>query len=131
MASLTQLKNGAILIADDSEAIRVLIKEAIATSGMKGKIFEADNGVDAVKLFKEFRPELVILDIFMPKADGLQALKAMLVLDKKVKIIITSSTDNQKLVSDGIKLGARGALLKPFDKQFVLHTIGNVLNQKW
>ncbi len=131
MASLTQSKNGSILIADDSEAIRVIIKEAIATSGIKRKIFEADNGVDAVKLFKEFKPELVILDIFMPKADGLQALKAMLALDKKVKIIITSSTDNHKLIRDGIKLGAREALFKPFDKQIALHTINSVLNQLW
>ena len=131
MASLTKSKNGAILIADDSEAIRVIIKEAIAASGIKRNVFEADNGIDAVKLFKEYKPELVILDIFMPKADGLQALKAMLSLDKKIKIIITSSMDNQKLVRDGIKLGAREVLLKPFDKKLALHTISTVLNQPW
>lgn len=131
MASLTQTRTGPILIADDSEAIRVIIKDAIATSGMKRKIFEADNGFDAVKLFREFKPELVVLDIFMPKADGLQVLKAILAHDNKVKVIITSSRDNQKLIRDGIKLGARESLLKPFDKQIALQTISSVLNQKW
>lgn len=124
-------KSNTILIADDSEAIRLMLKESLGISSLKKKIVETDNGIDAVKLFKEHRPELVILDIFMPKADGLQVLGALLKIDSKAKIIITSSTDNKKLVNQAIKIGARASLLKPFDKQFALHMITTVLNQTW
>lgn len=124
-------KSNTILIADDSEAIRLMLKESLGISSLKKKIIEASNGIDAVKLFKEHNPELVILDIFMPKADGLQVLGALLKIERNAKIIITSSTDNKKLVNQAIKMGARASLLKPFDKQFALHMITTVLNQTY
>lgn len=131
MASITQSKNGAILIVDDSESVRFLIKDAIASSVINRKILEADNGIDAVKLFKEAKPELVILDIFMPRADGIQVLKGLLLLDKTTKVIVTSSIDNEKFVQDAVKIGARAKLIKPFDKIMALNVITKVLNQPW
>jgi YesN/AraC family two-component response regulator len=79
----TKPRSNVLLIADDSEAIRLLLKEIVASGNIKKKIIEADNGVDAVKLYRQYAPDLIILDIFMPQADGLQVLRALNKLDRQ------------------------------------------------
>jgi CheY-like chemotaxis protein len=79
----TKPRSNVLLIADDSEAIRLLLKEIVASGNIKKKIIEADNWVDAVKLYRQYAPDLIILDIFMPQADGLQVLRALNKLDRQ------------------------------------------------
>jgi len=131
MSLATKTKSNVLLIADDSEAIRILLKEAIVLGNIKKKIVEADNGIDAVKLFQQYKPELIILDIFMPKADGLQVLHALNKLNSQVKIIITSASKNMKFIQQAKGYRISGILLKPFTKQNALQVIAQVMNQPW
>lgn len=130
LALISGTKSGSILVADDSEAIRLLLKETISSSNLKKKILEASNGIDAVKLFQQYRPDLVILDIMMPRADGLQVLKALFKLDRNIKILIMSSNENKDFITQAMRCGVSGFLLKPFDRHYVLQTITQILNRK-
>jgi two-component system response regulator YesN len=127
----TKAKSDVLLIADDSEAIRILLKEAITLGSIKKKVVEADNGVDAIKLFQQYKPDLIILDIFMPKADGLQVLHALNKLNRQAKIIITSASENMKYIQQAKGYRISGILLKPFTKQNALQIISQVMNQPW
>lgn len=120
-----------ILIVDDSDAIRISIKEILDTSSYSCKYLECDNGYDAVKLFRDESPDIVFLDIYMPKADGIQTLKAMLSLKKKSKIIMITAAANAKIVHGAIKLGARDYVLKPFDRIALNNAMTKVMNQPW
>jgi YesN/AraC family two-component response regulator len=131
MSLKTKTKSNVLLIADDSEAIRILLKEAIVLGNIKKKIVEADNGVDAVKLFQQYKPDLIILDIFMPKADGLQVLYALNKLNRQANIIITSASENMKFIQQAKGYRISGILLKPFTKQNALQIITQVMNQPW
>ena len=62
-----------ILIVDDSIFMRVILAEMIKKEGLISKIYEAEDGVEAVRLYKKFRPDLVTMDLDMPKANGMQA----------------------------------------------------------
>ncbi|MBI5378036.1 MAG: response regulator [Thaumarchaeota archaeon] len=126
----TKTKSGVLLIADDSKAIRMLLKETITLGNIKKKIIEADNGVDAVKLFQQYKPDLTILDIFMPRADGLQAIQALNKINRQAKIIITTASENTKFAEQS-KGHHRlsGVLLKPFTKQYALQIITQAMNQ--
>ncbi|TBR22368.1 MAG: response regulator [Candidatus Nitrosotenuis sp.] len=78
------------------------MRSSVSTN-IKKKIIEADNRVDAVKLFQQYKPDLTILDIFMPRADGLQALQALNKINIHAKIIITTASENMKFAEQSKK----------------------------
>ena len=124
-------KSVKILIVDDSEAIRISIKETLDSTHYSCKYLEADNGYDAVKLFRDESPDIVFLDIYMPRVDGIQSLRAMLSLNKKAKVIMITAAANAKIVHEGIRLGARDYILKPFDRIALNNVMTKVMNQPW
>lgn len=131
MSLETRAKSDVLLVADDSESIRLLLKEAVSFGNIKKQVVEADNGIDAVKLYQKYKPDLIILDIFMPKADGLQVLKALNKMDLHAKIIITSASENTQLIEQSKDYRISGVLLKPFTKQYAVQVINQVLSQPW
>lgn len=103
------------LIVDDSHFTRKAIRNIIETNRLATKIYEAGDGVEAVIKYKEHRPTLVTMDVLMPKADGIQALRAIKKLDSNAKVIMISSTGKSFIVQDAMKAGAIDYILKPFD----------------
>ncbi len=103
------------LIVDDSHFTRKAIRNIVETNRLATKIYEAGDGVEAVIKYKEHRPTLVTMDVLMPKADGIQALRAIKRLDPNAKVIMVSSTGKSFIVQDAMKAGAIDYILKPFD----------------
>jgi len=104
-----------IMIVDDSPFTRRAIRTIVEQNHLSKKIIEASDGVDAVLKYKEFHPTLVTMDILMPKADGIQALRAIKKLDPEAKVIMVSSTGKVHIVQDAMRAGAIDYILKPFD----------------
>jgi two-component system chemotaxis response regulator CheY len=103
------------LIVDDSHFTRRAIRNIIESNKLSSKIFEAGDGVEAVIKYKEHHPTLVTMDVLMPKADGVQALRAIRKLDPDAKVVMISSTGKSHIVQDSMKAGAIDYILKPFD----------------
>lgn len=96
-----------ILIVDDSHFTRRAIRNIIESNRLSSKIIEAGDGIEAVMKYKENRPTLVTMDVLMPKADGIQALRAIKKLDPNAKVIMISSTGKSHIVQDAMKAGAK------------------------
>jgi len=111
-----------IMIADDSDAIRLVLKD-ILMIGHHEFVAEATNGMEAVEKFNETKPDLLLLDMAMPKKDGLTALKEILATNPNAKIIMITASDNINTMTDAISSGALAYLLKPFNFEDVLKTI--------
>lgn len=105
-----------ILIVDDSHFSRRAIRTIIELNRISNRIIEAGDGVEAVVKYKEHRPNLVTMDVLMPKADGIQALRAIKKLDPGAKVIMISSTGKSHIVQDAIRAGALDYILKPFEQ---------------
>lgn len=114
-----------ILIADDAAFMRTVLKDIIKKNGIAEEIFEADDGVDAVKKFQEYKPSLITMDVTMPRADGVQALRAIMKLDPNAKVVMVSAMEQQAIVDQALKLGACDYITKPFEKS----NVGTVLNK--
>jgi len=114
-----------VLIADDSDAIRLVLKD-ILVIGKHELVGEATTGEEAVQLFIKTKPEMILLDMAMPKKDGLSALKEILSIEPKARIIMITASDNQKTMRECISAGAHAYILKPFDFQNVLKTISDI-----
>ncbi len=115
-----------ILLADDLSFIKMVEKEALEKGGHI-VIGEAEDGVDAVEKYKQLKPDVVLMDITMPRMDGLGAIKAILKIDPNARIIVCSALGQQKLIVDAIKNGAKDFVVKPFDNKRLLLSVQKVL----
>lgn len=116
-----------ILIVDDASFMRVVLKDLITSSGIASQIMEAGDGLAAVEAYKKFRPDLVTMDVNMPKADGIQALKAIIQLDPRARVIMVTSVEQKHIVQDAMRAGAKDYVVKPFDRSNVAMVLNKVM----
>ena len=102
------------LLCDDSRALRMLAARQLEDCGFD-VVGEADNGEDAVAQFLKLQPDVVLLDLVMPKRDGKQALREILAHDSQARVVILSSLGAQADIEECLRLGARSYLQKPID----------------
>ena len=116
-----------VLIADDLKFIKLVLRELIEKAGFR-VVGEASNGQEAVELYQNKRPDVVLMDITMPKMDGLTALKQILKLDPGAKVIMCSALGQQTLIVQALQLGAKDFIVKPFREERVVAAIKNILD---
>jgi two-component system chemotaxis response regulator CheY len=119
-----------ILVVDDASFMRTVLKDIIKSNGLATEIIEAGDGVDGVKAYQINKPHLVTMDVNMPRADGIQALRAIMKIDPTAKVVMVTSVEQKQIVQDAMKLGARDYIVKPFDKTTVGLVLNKVLRQK-
>jgi two-component system chemotaxis response regulator CheY len=116
-----------ILIVDDAGFMRRMLINIISQGGFE-VVGEADNGLTAVEMYKQLKPDAVTMDITMPQMDGLNALKEILAFDSNAKVIMCSAMGQQFMVVEAIKLGAVDFIEKPFQTDQVVKAINKALN---
>lgn len=116
-----------IMIVDDLAFIKLLLKDLIEKAGFR-VIGEASDGEEAIEMYQEKKPDLVLLDITMPKMDGITALKKILALDPGAKVIMCSALGQQRLIVQAIQLGAKDFIVKPFRPERVISSIKKALD---
>lgn len=114
-----------VLIADDSEFMRNLLREILETD--YEVVAEAENGVEAVKLYDETNPDLVMMDIVMPIRSGIEATNEITDTDPNARVIMCTSVGQEEKMKAAIKAGAQGYITKPFQKPNVLEAINDVV----
>lgn len=116
------------VVIDDAAFIRELIKN-ILSPNLAVFAGEAANGLEALQVVAETLPDLVFLDMVMPKMNGLEAAAELKRLYPDLKIIGCSTLDNQNLISKALNNGFDAYVLKPFTKQQILFEIENLFPQ--
>jgi two-component system chemotaxis response regulator CheY len=114
-----------VLIADDSEFMRNLLREILDESFEI--VAEAENGVEAVKLYDEHQPDLVMMDIVMPIRNGIEATGEITDDNPDASVIMCTSVGQEEKMKAAIKAGAQGYITKPFQKPNVLDAIDDVV----
>jgi two-component system cell cycle response regulator len=119
-----------VVIADDSPVVRAVVRDGLEAEGYL--VHEADDGVAAVAMCRELRPDAVLLDIEMPGLDGrevLDQLKRDPDLREIPVVFLTGRTGTDDLV-DGLRAGAHDYLKKPFESPELLARIGSAVRNK-
>ncbi|KFM18561.1 Protein CcdB [Marine Group I thaumarchaeote SCGC AAA799-P11] len=114
-----------IMIADDSDAIRLVLKD-ILSIGEHEVVVEATDGAEAVDFYKQHNPEILLLDLAMPKKDGLDVVKDVIAYDSNAKIVLITASDDQKIINECLQSGATSYVSKPFDFNSVLKAINDI-----
>ncbi len=117
-----------ILIVDDSLVIRNEMRSIIEQLGHNAIL--AENGKKAISLYGSEKPDLVTMDMAMPVVDGLTALKNIISMDSKAKVIMSTSNSFKGKVIESIKAGALGYMLKPITMDKMKDTMSKVFNEE-
>jgi len=115
-----------LLIVDDAAFMRLSIRTMLMKHEIE-IIGEAENGAIAVTMYKEFRPDVVTMDITMPEMSGIEALKAIKAFDPQAKVIMVSSMGQEGMVKEAIISGAKNFIIKPFKEESLYQAICQVL----
>lgn len=116
-----------VMIADDSGFMRQNLKMILVNAGYE-VIGEACDGLDAVEKFEQLKPDLVTMDITMPKMDGIQALKIIKQLNNAVKVVVCSSMGQSYHIEEAMSHGADDFIVKPFTPHTVKAIVQKLLS---
>ena len=116
-----------VMIVDDLAFIKIVLRDILEKSGFR-VVGEASNGDEAIRVYLDKRPDVVLMDITMPGMDGLTALKKIRELDPKARIIICSALGQQRLIVQAIQLGAKDFIVKPFQPQRIVSALKKALD---
>jgi len=123
------LKDIRILIVDDEVFFRKVLRDVLEKIGFT-VVGEAGDGSEAVEKYRTLRPHVVIMDIYMPDKNGIDATKEMVALDKNARVLIASASDFDSDTEAALAAGAKAILMKPFVPREVYDTIKRVLTGK-
>ncbi len=115
-----------ILIADDAAFMRMRCSKLLVENGHE--VIEATNGAEALEMYKENKPDAVLLDITMPKMDGIVALKEILRFDSTARVAMVTAVGQQSMVMTAIKAGARDFVTKPFEGSRVIEAVQKLIS---
>ena len=114
-----------VLIVDDATFMRISLRNILEKNDFE-VIGEGSDGVEAVSKYIELRPDIVTLDITMPEKNGIEALKEIINIDPKANVVIISALGQETFVTEAVKLGAKGFLVKPFKEDFIIRTLSKL-----
>lgn len=120
------MPNIKILIVDDSPQIRKSLRSILERNNYE-VVGEADSGTEAIKQYNLLSPDIIMLDIIMPRLGGIETLRMLHSINKDIKIIMVSALDSVDRVKECLKAGARHYILKPFEEEKIVDIIKKVL----
>ena len=118
-----------ILLAEDEPALGQIVKESLETRNFE--VIYCENGEEALKKYETEAPQLLVLDVMMPRKDGFTIAKEVRAVDKRIPIIFLTAKSQTKDVVEGFKLGANDYLKKPFSMEELIVRIHALLDRSW
>ncbi|MDQ0227151.1 response regulator transcription factor [Metabacillus niabensis] len=112
-----------IVIIDDHQLFREGVKRILDFEPSFEVVAEGDDGEEALEIVETHKPDVVIMDINMPKVNGVEATKQLIEANPEAKVIILSIHDDENYVTHALKTGARGYLLKEMDADTLIDAV--------
>jgi two-component system, NarL family, response regulator len=121
-----------VLVADDHPVVRKGLVEMLGSDARLEVVGEATNGREAVDLYKRTRPDVVIVDLYMPEMDGIQAIEAIRAFHANARVIIMTVADGHDDVYRGLRAGAKSYILKDAPEEEVIKaTLMTIQGQRY
>jgi len=117
-----------LLVVDDAPHVLKALRDTLEAHGYE--VHEAVNGEEAVTRYREVRPDVVLMDILMPKMDGISATRNIIDCDPDAKIIAVTAVGKRGLEKECIEAGASGFVMKPFKTKDLIDTINSLGNDE-
>ena len=120
-------KTKKMLLCDDSMLIRMQLKDFISSCNYAFDMIEAKDGEEAYELYMKEKPDLVFLDVVMPKMDGIACLRKIREFDSEAKVVMLTSVGTKEIVKDALQAGAADFMQKPWKKEVLIEVIDKLV----
>ena len=120
------MKKITIVIADDHKIVRMGLAALLSAEQDLRLVGEAEDGAEAVRLASSLRPDVVVMDLMMPRMDGVEAMQQILAAAPETKILILTSYGTSNALGQAIEAGAAGALMKTADDAQIVSVIRRI-----
>ncbi len=115
-----------VMIVDDAEFMRMVVRDTLLRHGHE-VVAEVADGDEALQTYLELKPDLVLMDITMPDDIAWkEELGKLLVIDNEAKVAMSSSLGQQTLITESMKIGSMGFIVKPFEQDGMLDIIKKI-----
>lgn len=128
MAGTEQTLRPLILIVDDTRLARITLRRVLEERGYS--VVEAGSTEEAIRVYREYWPDVVTMDMLMDGPNGIVAIQALQHIDRQAKIIVCSATSDKSFVSGAISLGVEAYLNKPVDPERLLAAVTTALAKR-
>ena len=115
-------KDISVLIVDDNDMTRETLRVILRHDGYN-VVGEALDGDGALEMATRLHPDIILLDVVMPKVSGVEALKSIRMVMQDVKVLMVTANKDQETVAEVVKSGISGYIIKPFNAKKVLDTV--------
>lgn len=122
------LAKGTIGVVDDSKMSRKILRNILEGAGY-AVIAEATDGEEGIAAYMQYKPDILTLDITMPNMDGIEALREIMSVDKKARVIMISAAGQQQKIIEALKIGAEKFITKPFEPNDVIENIDSMMRK--
>jgi two-component system, NarL family, response regulator len=120
---MTEAKKVRVLLADDHPVVRKGLVQMLEADVRLDVVAEAANGREAVEAYKRSRPDIAIVDLYMPEMSGIEAIEAIRAFDANAKVIIMTAADGEDEIYRGLRAGAKSYILKDAPDEEVIKGI--------
>ena len=114
-----------VMIVDDALFMRNMLKDIFGRAGYD-VVAEAEDGEMVLELYQETKPDLVTMDIVMPKKSGIEALEEIMAENPGACVVMVSALGQDSLVLDAVEAGAKDFIVKPFNEEKVLEIVKRI-----
>jgi len=121
---MTKIK---ILLAEDEASLGMIVKESLESRNFI--VFLATNGIEAFEMYQKEKPDILVLDVMMPKKDGFTLAKEIRLENKRIPIIFLTAKSETSDVLEGFQLGGNDYLKKPFSMEELIVRVKSLLNR--
>jgi two-component system, OmpR family, response regulator MprA len=113
-----------VLVIDDDRVIRMVVREALEGAGLR--VIEAEDGESGIAQAREHAPDVMILDIMLPRVDGLTMLSSLVEAGRGSRVLVFSATGSRS-AERAMELGAADYMSKPFELHDLVHRVTSLL----
>ncbi len=117
-----------VMIADDHEVVRHGLKEALEQTGEFEVVGQAADGEEAVRVAAEVSPEVIVMDVIMPRKDGVEACREIMESAPETRVVMLTASTEEQAVVEAVAAGATGYLLKEAGLERLLSAVRGVLS---
>lgn len=121
-------KNAKILLIDDNDVTREVLRVILRSEGYN-VVGEATDGGTGLEMAVKLRPDLILLDIVMPKISGTEILPRIRELLPDARVLMVTANKDQETINEVVKTGIHGYILKPFNAQKIIGTVEAVVTK--
>ena len=121
-------KNPIVLFAEDEPALGQIVKESLETRNFE--VILVENGEQVLKRFEHVKPEILVLDVMMPKKDGFTVAKEIRQVNQRIPIIFLTAKSQTRDVVEGFEVGGNDYLKKPFSMEELIVRINHLIKRK-